>query len=146
MARTDKRFPGLRRRFRPLRGVGRDASRERGFSMVELLIAMVVMAIGLLGAAQMIPLAMAGVTQAGMRTRSVQLAQERLDELTSNDFDASVLNAGTYSETADNTTLDWTIADDNPYPGTKRIDLTVSWVTSRGTQTSSFTTYLSGGR
>ena len=126
--------------------IGERSRRERGFSMVELLIAMVVMAIGLMGAAQMIPLAMAGVTQAGMRTRSVQIAQERLDDLVSKDYDASVLNAGTYSETVDNTTLDWTIADDSPVPGTKRIDLTVSWVTARGTQNSSFTTFLSGGR
>jgi type IV pilus modification protein PilV len=147
MARTEMRFPKrmhhlLQRRIRPRRR----AHRARGFSLVELLIAMVVMAIGLLGAAQMIPLAMAGVTQAGIRTRSVQLAQERLDELVTNDYEAAVLNAGTYSETVDNTTIDWTIADNIPVPGTKRIDLAVSWVTSRGTQTSSFTTYLSGGR
>jgi prepilin-type N-terminal cleavage/methylation domain-containing protein len=148
MARTDPRPPRRKRRPAARRPAGRASRRRRaaGFSVVELLIAMVVMAIGLLGAAQMIPLAMAGVTQAGNRSRSVQLAQERLDDLMGSDFDSSALIAGTYSEAVDNTTIDWTIADDSPVPGTKRIDLTVSWQTSRGTRSSSFTTYLSGGR
>jgi Tfp pilus assembly protein PilV len=114
--------------------------------LIELLIAIVVMAIGLLGAAQMIPLAMAGVTQAGQRTRSVQFAQERLDDLRAADFSDAALTAGTYTETIENMTLSWTIADSIPVPNTKRIQLTASWPTIRGTQTSSFTTFLSSGQ
>lgn len=125
---------------------GESPARERGFSMVELLIAMVVMAIGMLGAAQMIPLAMAGVTQAGLRTRSVQLAQDRLDNLRANDFDAAPLTAGTYSETVDPITVSWTITDNDPMPGTKRIELQASWPSIRGTQNSNFSTFLTSGQ
>lgn len=125
--------------------IGVRPRQERGFSLVELLIAMVVMAIGLMGAAQMIPLAMAGVTQAGIRTKSVQLAQDRLDNLRSNDFTAAALTAGTYTETVDPITVSWTITDDDPLPGTKRIELQASWPTIRGTQTSNFSTFLSRG-
>ena len=119
-------------------------ARERGFSMVELLVAMVVMAIGLLGAAQMIPLAMAGVTQAGLRTKSVQLAQQRLDQLGAAEYDS--VTAGTYSETQDPITLSWTITDDDPLAGTKRVAMEASWPSVRGMQTTNFSTFLTSGQ
>ena len=116
---------------------------DGGFSLIELLIAMFVLGIGLLSTAQMVPLAMAGVTQAGLRSRSVQFAQERLDDLKSSDFDSAALIAGTYQETVDNITIEWTITDDEPLAGTKRIDLTASWPSIRGIQSSAFSTFLS---
>ena len=116
---------------------------NRGFSLIELLIAMSVLGIGLLSTAQMVPLAMAGVTQAGLRSRSVQFAQERLDDLKASDFDSAALTAGDYQEVVDNITLDWTITDSEPLPNSKRIDLTASWPSIQGTRSSSFTTFLS---
>lgn len=120
--------------------------RSAGFSLIEVMIAMAVLGIGLLSAAQMVPLAMAGVTQARVRTNAVQAAQERLDDLKSNDFDASALAAGTYTETVGNYTLVWTITDNTPVPASKRIELSASWNTRAGTQSATFTTYVSGGR
>jgi type IV pilus assembly protein PilV len=128
------------------RSVSGKKGRSAGFSLIEVTIAMVVLGIGLLSAAQMIPLAMAGVTQARVRTNAVQEAQERLDDLMANDFDDAALNAGTYTETVGNYNLTWTITDNNPVPGSKRIELTTSWTTVTGAQDASFTTYLSGGR
>jgi type IV pilus modification protein PilV len=120
--------------------------RQGGFTLVELLIAMVVMAIGLLGAAQMVPLAMAGVKQAGLRTRSVQMAQQKLDDLKAADYSAAALIAGNYTETADRVTLAWTIVDDTPVPGAKEIRLNASWPSIRGTQVSHFVTFLTSGQ
>lgn len=138
MARTQAELHALEQ------PIGVPPRREGGFSLVELLIAMVVMAIGLMGAAQMIPLAMAGVTQAGLRTRSVQFAQQRLDALSAAEFDS--VTAGTFTETVDPITLSWTITDDDPLPGTKRVAMQASWPSIRGTQTSDFSTFLSGGQ
>lgn len=121
-------------------------NRSAGFSLIEVMIAMAVLGIGLLSAAQMVPLAMAGVTQARVRTNAVQAAQERLDNLMSSDFDAAALAAGTYTETVGNYTLTWTITDNNPVPASKRIELSASWDTVTGTQSTFFTTYVSGGR
>jgi type IV pilus assembly protein PilV len=126
--------------------VSRKKSRSAGFSLIEVTIAMVILGIGLLSAAQMIPLAMAGVTQARVRTNAVQEAQQRLDDLMANDFDDAALNAGTYTETVGNYNLTWTITDNSPVPRSKRIELTAAWTTVTGAQDASFTTYLSGGR
>jgi type IV pilus assembly protein PilV len=126
--------------------VSRKKRRSAGFSLIEVTIAMVILGIGLLSAAQMIPLAMAGVTQARVRTNAVQEAQQRLDDLMANDFDDAALNAGTYTETVGNYNLTWTITDNNPVPRSKRIELTAAWTTVTGAQDASFTTYLSGGR
>ncbi len=130
----------------PRRGSRIGRRRDGGFSMIELLIAMSILGIGLLSTAQMVPLAMAGVAQAGLRSRSVQFAQERLDDLKASDFDSAALIAGTYQEVVDNITIDWTITDDDPLPDTKRIDLTASWPSVHGTQTTAFITYLTEGQ
>jgi type IV pilus assembly protein PilV len=121
-------------------------SREQpsdGFSLIEVMVAMCILGIGLLAVAQMIPVAMAGVTQAGVRTRAVQAAQEQLDDLRSNDWEDAALGAGTYSESQGNYTLDWTITDDDPVERSKRIDITASWVTASGTKSATLRTYIS---
>jgi type IV pilus modification protein PilV len=116
--------------------------RSEGFSLIEVMVAMVILGIGLLGVGQMIPMALVGVTQAGLRTRAVQAAQQRLDDLRSNDFDDPALQAGTYSETQDNYTIDWVITDDVPVTGTKRIAITTSWETISGTRTATLQTFI----
>lgn len=116
--------------------------RTEGFSLIEVMVAMVILGIGLLGVAQMIPMAMAGVTQAGVRTRAVQAAQEQLDDLRSTDFSDAALQAGTYSETQGNYTLDWVITDDDPVARTKRIDVTASWQTVGGTRSATLQTFI----
>jgi Tfp pilus assembly protein PilV len=106
------------------------------------MIAMTFLAIGLMGIAQLIPLGMAGVTQARVRTNAVQAAQEKMDELRAEDFDSAALTAGDYSEVNGNYTLDWSVTDSIPVAGSKRIELTSSWDAPRGTQTVALATYV----
>jgi len=106
------------------------------------MIAMTFLAIGLMGIAQLVPLGLAGVTQARVRTNAVQAAQEMMDELRAQDFNAPALTAGTYTETDGNYTLSWTVTDNAPVPGSKRIQLASAWNAPRGTQTVALTTYL----
>lgn len=120
----------------------RSRSDAKGFSLVEVMIAITFLGIGLLAVAQFIPLGMAGITQARVRTNAVQAAQLRLDDLKSEDFSSAALTAGTYTETAGNYTLSWTIIDDNPVPGSKRINLTASWANLTGTKNARLTTFV----
>lgn len=118
-------------------------SDDRGFSLIEVMIAMTFLAIGLLAVAQMIPMGLSGVTQARVRTNAVQAAQEQMDELRAADYDDASLTAGAYSQTDGKYTLDWTITDNTPAPKVKRVDLVASWPNSRGTQSVTLTTYIS---
>jgi len=115
---------------------------SEGFSLIEVMIAMTFLAIGLMGIAQLVPLGMAGVTQARVRTNAVQAAQEKMDELRASDFSSPALTAGTYTETNGNYTLNWTVTDNVPVPGSKRIELGSSWNAPRGTQNVALTTYV----
>jgi type IV pilus modification protein PilV len=116
----------------------------QGFSLVEVMVAMTFLAIGLLAVAQMIPLGMAGVTQARVRTNAVQAAQQRIDDLRAQDF--ADVTAGAFSDSTGNYVLAWTITNDDPVPGMKRIDMTASWEHHTGTKTVDLNTYLTAGQ
>jgi prepilin-type N-terminal cleavage/methylation domain-containing protein len=116
--------------------------RSAGFSLIEVMMAITFLGIGLLAIGQLVPAGMAGITQARVRTNAVQAAQVRLDDLRSEDFTAAALTAGTYTETVAGYTLAWTITDNTPVPGSKRINLTASWQNLTGTKTARLTTFV----
>ncbi len=115
-----------------------------GFSLVETMLAMTFLSVGLMSVAQMIPAGLAGVTQARVRTIAVQAAQERLDEIRSASLTDPELQPGTYAETNGNYTLGWTVTNNAPVVGSRRIDMSVTWQSSRGTQSADLTTYVTG--
>jgi Tfp pilus assembly protein PilV len=101
------------------------------------------MGIGLLAIAQLVPLGLGTITQARVRTNAVQAAQQRIDDIRSADFSSVDLAAGTYTETLGNYTLNWTITDDSPVPGSKRISMTATWQHLTGAKTAQLVTYVS---
>ena len=121
----------------------RARANRAGFSLIEVMIAMTILAVGLLVAAQTIPLALMTSTQAGVRTSAVQMAQQRMDDLRSQDFYAGGLTAGLYTATAGHYALQWAITDSIPVPGSKRIVLTASWDAASGPREATLMTYLS---
>jgi Tfp pilus assembly protein PilV len=114
-----------------------------GLSLIEVLIAMTIMAVGLLLLVQAVPLALMTTTQAGVRTNAVQVAQQQLEHLRSQDYYSGSLTAGRYTATQGRYNLAWAIADSVPVPGSKRIVMTTSWEAVRGPQQATLTTYVS---
>ncbi len=121
-------------------------SNREGFSLIEVMIALTFLGIGLLAIAQLIPLGMAGISEARVRTIAVQSAQQRMDELKVSSFSSPALTAGTYTETAGRYTMNWTVTDDDPVPGSKRIDMTATWPHLSGTRSARLTTYVTARR
>ena len=115
---------------------------RKGISLIETMMAITFLSMGLLGVAQMVPSGMVAVTQARVETLAIQAAQEKLDEVRSNDFTAAALAAGSYEEAAGKYTLKWTITDADPVPGSKRIDVFAVWDSSNGERNTQLTTYV----
>ena len=116
---------------------------QAGFSLVEAMVAMTILSVGLLVAAQTIPMALMATGQAGVRTSAVQVAQQRLDDLRSQDYYAGSLTPGVYTATAGNYDIEWAITDSIPVPGSKCITMTASWDAATGAQEATLTTYVS---
>ncbi|MFQ5960971.1 MAG: prepilin-type N-terminal cleavage/methylation domain-containing protein [Candidatus Methylomirabilales bacterium] len=71
-------------------GRNRDLQSKSGFTLIEVLIAVLVLAVGLLGVASLFPTAYLNVDSGGRRTEATALAQSFLEQLRTigaNDFD-----------------------------------------------------------
>ena len=113
---------------------------DAGFSLIEIMVAMTFLAIGLLGIAQLIPFGMSGLTEARVRTNAVQTGQGIIDSLRAADYDS--LDAGDFSLSNGRFTTAWTITDNNPAPGMRRVDLTTTWGPDENPRTVTLNTYL----
>ncbi len=122
-----------------------------GFTLVEVMIGMVIFAIGILSVAAMQTGATRGNTSANKTTRAFTVCSDRMEFLKSLPYTDARLIAGNYPQilpAAENDDIDndydgaideagetgqvdltWTIADN---VNTKRIDVTVTWRTPMG--------------
>ncbi len=107
---------------------------EAGFTIVEAIIAISLLAVGLLAIANMQIMAMKGNASARWQTEQTTHAQDKMEELmalayTHTDLDPA---GNTHNETnpPDNVTITWTVFDDDTsgflVPDTKLITVTVT--------------------
>ena len=109
-------------------------NKENGFSLIEMLIALSVMAFSLLAAASLQYSAVRNNTTGNTATQATMLAKAQLEMLKNQNIDSGVLFAGTYS---DATPIDangnpggiynrsWSIANLGTWA--RRITVTVQW-------------------
>ncbi len=103
--------------------------KEPGFSLLEVLIAISIMAVAILAIASMFPTGYTNVHRSGVDTVAVTLAQQRLEWLRNQAYLSAALAAGTTTESSlsgyggyARTTL---IQDNVPVSGVKRVTVTV---------------------
>ncbi len=101
-----------------------------GFSLIEVLVAMVVFSIGVLSLAICVPAGTRRINAAGQQTRASTLAARQAEELLMTPFGNSALAAGTHtyaSNPVDSTYyVTWTVVDSVPVVGCKRVTVRVS--------------------
>ena len=122
------------------RGTGARGS-GAGFSLIEVVFALTFLAVGILAVAAMIPAGTRGVSQSRVITSGLMASQVKLEQLRGTDFMA--LTPGTFSDTVSVFTRTWTVTDSIPMSGCKRIKVTSRWNDSRGSQTTTLTSYVS---
>jgi Tfp pilus assembly protein PilV len=113
-----------------------------GFSLLEVMFALTFLGIGLLAVAGMIPLATHQIASAKAVTDGVSAGQEVLEEIRMENYNSGPLEPGNYSRTVGHYSITWTIQEDVPVIGSKRIDMTVSWPTTSGVETTSLSTFV----
>jgi len=111
--------------------------KEAGFTLIEVLIAITIFAVGLLAVAAMQNSAILMNSNAGKLTNLSTLGMDKIEELSALSYnDPWLETAGnppgndtagnTHEEVSGDYTISWTVIDDNPLTSTKNITVTVT--------------------
>jgi type IV pilus assembly protein PilV len=111
-----------------------------GFTLVEVIVAIVLLGVGLMGLAALSTTVTRANVQSSSLTTATALAQERAERLRTQDYDAVV--SGGDTRMVDNVayTRSWTVTTDDPAPGLKTVAIAVSWTTRGVTHTTRLST------
>jgi type IV pilus assembly protein PilV len=103
--------------------------RNEAFTLIEVMIALVVLSIGLLALAGLQVSAIKGNNFSKRMTIAVSIADERIEQIKSTPYDNIQSESATNLIVSNmNFTRQVVVTSNHPLPNTKRIDLTVSWV------------------
>ena len=96
--------------------------RQSGFTILEVMIAISILAIGLLAVFSGQNMAIQGNNRASHLTEGMTLAQDKMEELLALPYDSVTTGTGTQG----NYSIAWTVYDNDPINNTKRIVVTVT--------------------
>lgn len=105
--------------------------RNEGFTLIEVMVALVIFLIGFLGMAGLLVSVMGSNRDASNRTRADELLYEKVEEFQLTSF--ADIESGSDQDTVGNVvfTREWVVSNNDPIPKVMTIDLTASW-TERG--------------
>ena len=110
---------------------------QSGFTLLEVLIAISILTVGLLGVAQMQIMGIQGNYFSGNTTAALTLAEEKMEDLLGKSYTDAELTNGNHPDTnnpIDETgqaggiyTRTWVVANNTPITDTKTVTVSVSW-------------------
>jgi prepilin-type N-terminal cleavage/methylation domain-containing protein len=117
------------------------ARTDTGFSLIEVAVALIVFAIGVLALAICIPMGSRKITRAGQQTRASTLAAQQAEELLMTPYGDNALIAGTHYSAGNPVNgsyyLKWAVVDSAPVVGCKRVTVSVSrWSATKPSEAS----------
>jgi prepilin-type N-terminal cleavage/methylation domain-containing protein len=98
-----------------------------GFTLVETVIALTVLGMCLLGIVGLVRLGMSRTSYSKLRGEATELVRQEVDRLQSLDFTQADLSAGPHQRIDGAHTIQWTVTNDMPVAGAKKLLVTVSW-------------------
>ena len=105
----------------------RKAGKEKGFTLLEVMIAVAILAFGLLAVASMQGTAIRGNSLSGNLTAASTLAADRMEKLVSASYSHADLDVGNHTEDVGTYTVAWNIAEDAMFNNTKTVSVAVTW-------------------
>ena len=112
-------------------GQHRTASGDSGMTLVEVMVAMIILAIALAWLAPMLVVAMRGNRLGGDLTAASTVAQDKIEELRNVSYSYLLANP-TGQDTVGKMARDWAITEEGGQDGLARIVITVSWQDDKG--------------
>jgi type IV pilus assembly protein PilV len=103
-------------------------STEEGFTLIEIMIALVVMSIGLTALAAVQISAIRGNAFSKRMTTAVSIADEKIEQLKSSPY-ANILSEPSIQITQSNMnfTMQVTVTANSPLPNSKKVEVVVTW-------------------
>ena len=106
------------------------AQPQSGFTLIEIMFAMAIFAIGVMGLLAYVPVASNRVMKSGTQTRASSIAAEAAENLLTFPYGHGSLTAGTHDDPANpqdgNYYTRWVVENDQPLAACKRITITVA--------------------
>ena len=102
--------------------------KESGYTLIEVLIALTIFAVGLLAIASMQTSAIRMNSTAGKLTNLSTWGMDKIEELSALPYSHPLLDSAgnPHQELLGDYTISWTVIDDNPVTNTKNITVTVT--------------------
>ena len=123
--------------------------RKKGFSLLELIIAIGVLAVGLVAVLQIFPVGLRASRRAGMMTKAAFLAQNKLEEAKMAGFDSITALPPTILLAGEDGDFEWEIIIDkleldglNDNDNIRKVTVTVSWMDRSKKRSKDFITYV----
>ena len=127
----------------------RHASDRRGFTLVEMMIALVLFGVGMMALAQVLPNGLSVRDKARRMSVATSMAQEEVERLRNLPFNHADLAAGNHADPdnpIDNAfQRDWVVQNDTPVTDMKRIAVTVTFPTDSADSQAVMTTMIARG-
>jgi prepilin-type N-terminal cleavage/methylation domain-containing protein len=120
---------------------------QKGSSLVEIMVALVIFGIGLTMAIRSLPEGNAKTTRSRNMSVAVNLAQEKLEDLMALPYGDTDLDAGTHAD-PDNPLNNhfersWTVVEDSPLDGMKDVSVSVTFPTASSDSVRTLRTFIS---